>query len=150
MGQNYSARGVAILLWMWDVCYVPLIIISVVANFVIGLILGQKESGRRSALVVGIVFNLGLLGYYKYANFFLTSVGELTGLSLTVGSIILSLGISFFTFQQIAYLVETSRDGHCERNIINYSYSLFVMFFPHLIARPITHPREMVPQFEIS
>ena len=79
---------------------------------------------------------------------FLTSVGELTRLSLTVGSIILSLGISFFTFQQIAYLVETSRDGHCERNIINYS--LFVMFFPHLIARPITHPREMVPQFEIS
>ena len=132
----------------WDVRYVPLIIISVLVNFIIGLVLGQKESARRFVLVVGIVFNLGLLGYYKYANFFLTNVSELTGLSLTIGSIVLPLGISFFTFQQIAYLVETSRDGHCERNIINYS--LFVMFFPHLIAGPITHPREMLPQFEIA
>ena len=132
----------------WDVRYVPLIIISVLLNFIIGLVLGQKECARRFVLIVGIVFNLGLLGYYKYANFFLNNVSELTGLSLTIGSIVLPLGISFFTFQQIAYLVETSRDGHCERNIINYS--LFVMFFPHLIAGPITHPREMLPQFEIA
>jgi alginate O-acetyltransferase complex protein AlgI len=132
----------------WDVRYVPLVVTSVLVNFAIGLVLGQKASARRSALIVGIIFNLGLLGYYKYANFFLANLGELTGFSLTIGSIILPLGISFFTFQQVAYLVETSRDGHCERNIINYG--LFVIFFPHLIAGPITHPREMLPQFEVA
>jgi D-alanyl-lipoteichoic acid acyltransferase DltB (MBOAT superfamily) len=132
----------------WDVRYLPLIIISVLVNFVIGLILGQKINLRQSILIVGIIFNLGLLGYYKYANFFLTNLTELTGLSLTVRSIILPLGISFFTFQQIAYIVETSRDGGCERNIVNYG--LFVIFFPHLIAGPITNPREMLPQFKIA
>jgi alginate O-acetyltransferase complex protein AlgI len=132
----------------WDVRYVPLVIISVAANFAIGLLLGAKGAARAPVLALGIIFNLGLLGYYKYANFFLTNVGDITGLSLTVGAIVLPLGISFFTFQQIAYLVETARDGRCERNFINYS--LFVIFFPHLIAGPITHPREMLPQFDLA
>jgi alginate O-acetyltransferase complex protein AlgI len=131
----------------WDVRYVPLIIISVVMNFGAGLLMKSRELAR-PVLILGIIFNLCLLGYYKYANFFLGNFGELTGISLTVGSIVLPLGISFFTFQQIAYLVETSRDGRYEQNIVNYS--LFVMFFPHLIAGPITHPREMLPQFDIA
>lgn len=132
----------------WDVRYVPLVVTSVLVNFGIGLLLGRKQRAPRLVLIIGIIFNLGLLGYYKYANFFLINFDKLTGLPLTISSIVLPLGISFFTFQQIAYLVETSRDGQCERNIVNYG--LFVIFFPHLIAGPITHPREMLPQFEIA
>jgi len=132
----------------WDVRYVPLVVTSVLVNFAVGLLLGRKRSARRLVLIIGVIFNLGLLGYFKYANFFLANFDQLTGLSLTISSIVLPLGISFFTFQQIAYLVETSRDGRCERNII--SYSLFVVFFPHLIAGPITHPREMLPQFDVA
>jgi alginate O-acetyltransferase complex protein AlgI len=132
----------------WDIRYVRLVVISVLMNFSVGLLLGRDKRARRAVLIIGIVFNLALLGYYKYSNFFLASVGDLFGSSFTIGAIVLPLGISFFTFQQIAYLVETSRDGLCERNIVNYS--LFVMFFPHLIAGPITHPREMLPQFDIA
>jgi alginate O-acetyltransferase complex protein AlgI len=120
----------------WDIRYVPLVAISVLANFATGLLMERRELAR-PALIIGIVVNICLLGYYKYANFFLANLGELTGIPLTIGSIVLPLGISFFTFQQIGYLVETSRDGRAERNFLNYS--LFAIFFPHLIAGPITH-----------
>jgi D-alanyl-lipoteichoic acid acyltransferase DltB (MBOAT superfamily) len=129
----------------WDVSYVPLIVVSILVNFALGLVMGGSPGMRRPALIAGLVFNLGLLGYYKYANFFLANVGALTGVSYTIGAIILPIGISFFTFQQIVYLVDAARDGRCEQSIVNYS--LFVLFFPHLIAGPITHPREMLPQF---
>jgi alginate O-acetyltransferase complex protein AlgI len=130
----------------WDINYVPLIVFSVAINFTLGLLMGRGEKLRRPALLAGIMFNLALLGYYKYTNFFLASLGAATGISVPIISIILPIGISFFTFQQIAYIVDTSRDGRCEWSIVNYT--LFVLFFPHLIAGPITHPREMLPQFD--
>jgi D-alanyl-lipoteichoic acid acyltransferase DltB (MBOAT superfamily) len=132
----------------WDVRYVPLIVVSVAVNFAIGRLTGRNEVARRPALIAGIVFNLGLLGYFKYANFFVTNFADLAGASFTIGAVALPLGISFFTFQQIVYLVDAARDGRCERSIVNYI--LFVLFFPHLIAGPITHPREMLPQFDVA
>jgi alginate O-acetyltransferase complex protein AlgI len=130
----------------WDVRYVPLILFSIATNFAAGRLMGGRAAARRPALIAGIVFNLGLLGYYKYANFFLANLADLTGISFTIGAVVLPIGISFFTFQQIVYLVDAAREGQCERSVVNYT--LFVLFFPHLIAGPITHPREMLPQFE--
>jgi D-alanyl-lipoteichoic acid acyltransferase DltB (MBOAT superfamily) len=86
-----------------------------------------------------------LLGYYKYANFFLKSVDSLTGFNFSLGDIILPLGISFFTFTQIAYLVDTWQGKVKEYNFIHYL--LFVTYFPHLIAGPVLHHGEMMPQF---
>ncbi|MDC1206875.1 MBOAT family protein, partial [Akkermansiaceae bacterium] len=96
-------------------------------------------------LSVGVIFNLGLLGYFKYAGFMAEVVESLSGFELTMGDIVLPLAISFFTFQQIAFLVDVHRGVQTNRSF--RSYLLFVTFFPQLIAGPIVHHREMMPQF---
>ena len=94
----------------------------------------------------GVALNLALLCYFKYTNFIFDSLNTLTGAPLPFFNIVLPLGISFFTFQQIAYLVDVMRGARVERDIV--SYTLFVSFFPHLIAGPLVHHAEMIPQFK--
>jgi len=96
-------------------------------------------------LVLGIVFNLGLLGYYKYADFFIANVNAVLGSHVGLLHVALPLGISFFTFTQIAYLVDAWKGKAAEYSATNYL--LFVTFFPHLLAGPIIHHKEMMPQF---
>jgi D-alanyl-lipoteichoic acid acyltransferase DltB (MBOAT superfamily) len=139
----------------WKPGYLLLLTVSIMVNFALGTMLHQsgrklrsprrQELGRRSILVVGILFNLGLLGYYKYADFFLSNVNRLFNSSLPLPNLLLPLAISFFTFQQIAYLFDCSRDNAKEYDFL--SYCLFVAFFPQLIAGPIVHHQEMMPQF---
>jgi D-alanyl-lipoteichoic acid acyltransferase DltB (MBOAT superfamily) len=93
-----------------------------------------------------VALNLALLCYFKYTNFIFDSINTLTGAPLPFVNIVLPLGISFFTFQQIAYLVDVMRGAKVERDIV--SYTLFVSFFPHLIAGPLVHHAEMIPQFK--
>lgn len=133
----------------WNIRYLPLILASILFNFVIGSSLSRhypgRESYRKALLVLGIAGNVGLLGYYKYADFFITNVNNFTGAGLGLFHLALPLGISFFTFTQIAYLVDSHRGKASEYGIMNYA--LFVTFFPHLIAGPIIHHNEMMPQF---
>jgi alginate O-acetyltransferase complex protein AlgI len=96
-------------------------------------------------LIFGVTANLGLLGYYKYANFFIESFNMLVGAEQVLHTVILPLAISFFTFQQIAYLADVYRGETREPNFLHYC--LFVVFFPQLIAGPIVHHKEMLPQF---
>ena len=105
---------------------------------------GAGATGK-AALVVGIVFNLGLLGYFKYANFFVDNLNALSGDDWKLAPILLPLAISFFTFQQIAYLVDVHQKKAQEVDLLRYA--LFVTFFPQLIAGPIVHHSEMMPQF---
>ena len=113
-------------------------------NYSFGLILSGKH---RSRLVLGlsVTLNLLLLGYYKYTDFFIANINELAGLDWQLHNIILPLGISFFTFTQIAYLVDVYRGEVREYRIADYF--LFVTYFPHLIAGPNIHHKEMMPQF---
>src|SRR4030095_9488355 len=97
-------------------------------------------------LLVAIIANLALLGYYKYAIFCASSAQKLIGQSSPLPEIALPLGISFFTFTQIAFLVDAHRGLAREYNFTHYA--LFVTYFPHLIAGPILHHREMMPQFD--
>jgi D-alanyl-lipoteichoic acid acyltransferase DltB (MBOAT superfamily) len=133
----------------WNPAYLLLIALSILFNFGLGRwMTARMRAGResRSLLVLGIAGNLLLLGYYKYAGFFIGTIDGLTGWGLTVPHIVLPLGISFFTFTQIAYLVDVR-----EKDLGDYSlshYALFVTFFPHLLAGPIIHHKEMMPQFE--
>lgn len=132
----------------WNPVYILLIIASIGFNYFVGYRLSSVsgEVGfRRKILFVGIICNLGLLGYFKYANFFMDGVNKALGLSVQIDAVVLPLAISFFTFQQIAYLVDSYRDVTQERNFINYC--LFVTFFPQLIAGPIVHHKKMMPQF---
>ncbi len=132
----------------WSPAYVSLLVASILFNYSIGMALSREhmpglEKRKKRILILGIAVNLSLLAYYKYANFFLTSTGYAG--SSWVGKIILPLGISFFTFTQIAFLVDASRGEVRERDFIHYG--LFVTYFPHLIAGPILHHKEIMPQF---
>jgi D-alanyl-lipoteichoic acid acyltransferase DltB (MBOAT superfamily) len=127
----------------WNPVYVGLLLTSIVGNYAFGQQLAQTQ--KRSVLALAIVANLVLLGYFKYANFFLESVNSLAGTHGSLGAIILPLGISFFTFTQIAFLVDTYQGKVKEQNFIHYV--LFVTYFPHLIAGPVLHHKEMMPQF---
>jgi alginate O-acetyltransferase complex protein AlgI len=133
----------------WKPLNLPLIIISMLVNYGFGYVLGnrvQQKTTKKGILILGIIFNLGLIGYFKYANFFVDNVNYLTGTEITLPPIILPLGISFFTFQQVAYLVDAYQGETREYSFTKYI--LFVTFFPQLIAGPIVHHKEVLPQFE--
>jgi alginate O-acetyltransferase complex protein AlgI len=127
----------------WNPPYVVLLLASVAVNFGLGRAISQRRS--RPLLVVGIGFNLALIGFFKYANFFVDNVNAGLGTGFSPGTIILPLAISFFTFQQIAYLVDAYQQKTHEYRLLHYC--LFVTFFPQLIAGPIVHHGEMMPQF---
>ncbi len=135
----------------WNVKYLALISCSILVNFGVGSVLGksgreQKAQGsRRPILLFGVLFNVLLLCYYKYTDFFIANLNALAGWNLALQKIVLPLGISFFTFTQIAYLVDAYKGTAREYDFLNYS--LFVTFFPHLLAGPIIHHKEMMPQF---
>ena len=130
----------------WEPRYLLLILLSIAINYTLGswLIPGTGR-WRKTFLVLGIAINLSLLGYFKYANFFVSNVNALTGADWHLEQIILPLAISFFTFQQISYLVDSFQGNTREYNFLHYC--LFVCFFPQLIAGPIVHHKEMLPQF---
>ncbi len=134
----------------WDISYVPLLLISIAANYQIGKQISgaiEQQAARRAKtwLILGLAFDLGLLAHYKYTNFFLDNWIALTGSNLSLPNIILPLGISFFTFTQIAYLADCHKGIVKERNPVHYL--LFITYFPHLIAGPILHHKQMMPQF---
>ena len=129
----------------WRPIYLLLLVASIAVNFGLGLRM-EDPLRRRTIGAFGVALNLGVLCYFKYTNFIFDSLNTLSGVPLPFFNIILPLGISFFTFQQIAYLVDVMRGAKVERDIV--SYTLFVSFFPHLIAGPLVHHAEMIPQFK--
>jgi D-alanyl-lipoteichoic acid acyltransferase DltB (MBOAT superfamily) len=134
----------------WDPAYLPLILVSILVNYITGSALVKHKLhsrlGPKTILVMGITFNLLLLGYFKYMDFFITNINLALATHWPLLKIILPLGISFFTFTQIAYLVDAYHSAAKEYKLVNYA--LFVTFFPHLLAGPILHHKEMMPQFE--
>ena len=131
----------------WNINYLPLILISMIFNYTIGSSLAKNSVGiyRKKILIFGIMVNLLLLGYFKYADFLIENINLLTDSRITLLDLALPLAISFFTFQQISYLVDSYRQETNEYDFLNYA--LFVTFFPQLIAGPIVHHKEMMPQF---
>lgn len=137
-----SVASVFFYAW-WNVAYLPLLVVSIGVNFAIGRLLARHRS--RPLLIAGIALNVAALGYFKYAGFLVATIDAAAGLGLPIPHIALPLAISFYTFQQIAYLCD-SYDGLAdEASFVNYC--AFITFFPHLIAGPITHHKEMMPQF---
>tara|TARA_B110000438_G_scaffold303772_1_gene367234 strand:+ start:1566 stop:3047 length:1482 start_codon:yes stop_codon:yes gene_type:complete len=128
----------------WNPLYLGLILVSIIFNYVIGSSLERKPS--KFILVSGITTNLLLLAYFKYANFFVNNLNILINGDIHLEKIILPLAISFFTFQQITYLIDSYRGLTKGYNFLHYC--LFVTFFPQLIAGPIVHHAEMMPQFK--
>jgi D-alanyl-lipoteichoic acid acyltransferase DltB (MBOAT superfamily) len=133
----------------WNILYLPLILSSILVNYVIGSLLSSNNDNnkfsKKSFLFFGIVFNLLLLGYFKYSDFLIENINTVFNANLSLLYLTLPLAISFFTFQQIAYLVDSYRNKTKEHDFLNYI--VFVTFFPQLIAGPIVHHKEMMPQF---
>jgi D-alanyl-lipoteichoic acid acyltransferase DltB (MBOAT superfamily) len=131
--------------WKWSNLF--LLIGSLLFNYTIGTWLGKLPQGHRARvlLVIGLTGNLLFLGYFKYANFFIDNANSLFGLGWGFSHVVLPLGISFITFQKIAYLVDSYQG--LTRGYGFRDFCLFVSFFPQLIAGPIVHHSELMPQF---
>jgi alginate O-acetyltransferase complex protein AlgI len=133
----------------WNPAYLPLMLLSIGVNYFLGRAIEQLKPATRSAKIglgLGITFNLGLLGYYKYADFVATSVRQLFSIPGEHFEIILPLAISFYSFTQIAYLIDAYRGETKGYQYDFFSYTLFISFFPHLIAGPIVRYHELLPQ----
>lgn len=129
--------------------YLILITVSILVNYYIGQKLSDDKYNviqRKMFLIMGIVFNLGGLGYFKYYDFFVSNINIVLGINLPLLHILLPLGISFFTFQQLSFVIDSYKRYHLSYDFLDYC--LFVTFFPQLIAGPIVLPTEMLPQFE--
>ncbi len=127
----------------WDVRFVPLLVGQVTATWLLAVV--HERTGHRAPLVAGIVINLASLGTFKYLDFLLSSLEATTHISFARANIVLPIGISFFSFQLISYLVDRMRG---QAPVYPFRpFALFVMFFPHLIAGPIVRHNELVPQF---
>ena len=126
----------------WDVSRLPLLLGTVCFNHLLAVIIGIRPALRSLCLSAGVVVNVGLLAYFKYRGFVLGEVLGFPGMTSAADS--LPLGISFFTFQQLAWLFDAARPG-AEKTSLSI-YALFVTFFPQLIAGPIVHHNELVPQ----
>lgn len=141
--------------WMPEFTF--LLLGSIVWNFRVGVNIGKLDpisgtsGNRRRArywLILGVSIDLAVLAYFKYAGFFIANVNALLGLDWSLGNIVLPIGISFFTFTQIAFLADSYLKGTKEYKFIHYG--LFVTYFPHLIAGPVLHHTQMMPQFKES
>lgn len=131
----------------WNPIYLLVILASMLVNFKVGKALNKTftPGKRRFILYAGVIFNLSLLIFFKYTDFIIANYNLISADSLPLLNIVLPLGISFFTFQQIAYVVDSYKGLTGEYNFFNFG--LFVTFFPQLIAGPIVHHSEMMPQF---
>lgn len=131
----------------WNPANLALILTSVVVNYTLGILLNRKGFTplvRKVLLFAGISANLLAIAYYKYAAFLVVNFNSLLGQDFQVPDIVLPIAISFFTFQQIAYLIDAYKVGAEERNFANYIF--FITFFPQLIAGPIVHHSDVLPQ----
>jgi alginate O-acetyltransferase complex protein AlgI len=132
----------------WEPRYLLLLLGSAGVNYCLSRLLGRVQGTplARTLLITGVLFNLGLLAFYKYAAFIVSNVAAALSLPLAAPDILLPLAISFFTFQQIAYLADINKGQAPEASPLKYL--LFVSFFPQLIAGPIVHHRQLLPQLD--
>jgi len=157
-GLRLFASKTVTLLWLigasltfyavWDPWNLLVLFGSIGFNFTCGTYLAKRARAEKPTgflLTVGIAFNLALIGYFKYAGFFATNVNAALGTDIPVLNLVLPLAISFFTFQEIAYLVDSSRGETYGYRFKDYV--LMVVFFPHLIAGPIVNHRILMRQF---
>ena len=162
VNRNIKAQNIILLIasyffygW-WDYRFLILIALSTGLDYVIGLKLQGEtvKSKRKHLLVISLVFNLGMLGFFKYYNFFIESwidAWELLGVKMHASTmqIILPVGISFYTFQTLSYTIDVYRKKLSPtKNFINFA--TFVAFFPQLVAGPIERATNLLPQFSVK
>ncbi len=148
--SNYLLLASSLVFYAWGEPYlVFLMIASVFVNWAIGLLLSQSQNTvKKLILAIGVLCDLGILGYYKYAGFLAKTINHIVGRDiLPVIEIALPIGISFFTFQAISYIIDVYwGETNASKNLVNVA--LYISFFPQLIAGPIVKYRDINKQIE--
>lgn len=134
---------------LWKPLYLPILLASILVNYALGRTIIRPLGPfagvpKKAVLIAGLIFNIGLLGYFKYTDFMIQNINFISGLSIPLQEVMFPLGISFYTFVQIAFLVDCYRGNIGRTDFIDYS--LFVSFFPKLIQGPIAYHEEMEAQ----
>ena len=125
----------------------PVLVLACVLNYFLGIVIGKSEKNKKSFLILGIVLNFLALGYYKYSNFFIENLNNVLNVNIRYLSIILPLGISFFTFQNVSYLIDVYRgDIEAQKSLVKYG--TYITFFPQLIAGPIVRYKDINEEIE--
>ncbi len=132
----------------WKLSYIGIIIFSILSNFYLGKTIEKAEQWRKPIFLFGVTLNVSLLCYFKYTDFLISTANTLFTANIPLAHIILPIGISFYTFQQIAYLSDIYKGKYTGAGESFIEYGLFVTFFPQLVAGPIVHHDEMMPQFK--
>ena len=152
--KKYAAADyflIGMSLWFYgffNYSYLPIICLSILVNFALSRMIqsdGRSAAGKKALLIFGLLINVGSIFYFKYYDFFIENINLLFRTCFTLKNLLLPLGISFFTFQQISFLVDSFRGETKDYSF--REYALFVVFFPQLIAGPIVLHGEMIPQF---
>ena len=126
----------------------PVLVLACVLNYFLGIVIGKSEKNKKSFLILGIVLNFLALGYYKYSNFFIENLNNVLNVNIRYLSIILPLGISFFTFQNVSYLIDVYRgDIAAQKSVVKYG--TYITFFPQLIAGPIVRYKDINEEIEV-
>ncbi|MEG2993555.1 MAG: MBOAT family O-acyltransferase, partial [Bacilli bacterium] len=128
----------------FDLKFVLIITSSVLINYTVGLLLNRKKTHRKPLLVFDVLFNIGILLYFKYLNFFIENINAIFGFDLVISQLLLPIGISFFCFQQISFVVDVYKNAEIKYPFIEYA--LHVIFFPYIISGPIVRHNEIIPQ----
>ena len=151
IGKSRIALGYLVVMSMWfygynSVEYLIMLIISIVINYTIVAIMNRIEDSKKKKyfLVTGLVVNIGILFYFKYFDFFIENINDVFDVDISLLRLMLPLGISFYTFQQLSYVIDSYR-GECEKYSF-LEYASYVSFFPQLIAGPIVYHDELIPQ----
>lgn len=135
-------------LWFYgyfNTSYLTIIVVSILVNFTLATLMHKKERLKKLLVIIGVVGNIGVLFYYKYMGFFVQNINMIFKQDFEITNILLPLGISFFTFQQLSYIIDSYTGKSPMYNL--REYALFVTFFPQLIAGPIVLHNETIPQF---
>ena len=152
--NNSWRRGVllvfSLMFYAWgEPVYILLMLFSALCNYVFGLLVGNARTpgAKKAMAALSVVVNLGLLGVFKYAGFAVETFNAITGMALPVPAIVLPLGISFYTFQAMTYVIDVYRDN-CKPQRSFPRLLLFITFFPQLVAGPIVRYTDIVDQLE--
>ena len=129
----------------WNINYLPLILLSLLVNYTLSTRIISSKKNKKILLYISLAFNIGLLAYFKYMDFFIENFNFVFDSNISLLHLALPLGISFYTLQQITYAVDSYKGFVKYKNPLDYA--IFVTFFPQLIAGPIVHYKEMMPQF---
>lgn len=146
--RNILLLMASLIFYAWgEPVYIFLMIFSILVNWVAGLMIDRDPSHKKLILLLDIAFNIGLLGYYKYSNFIIDSINNIFHTSLNHREIALPIGISFFTFQILSYIIDLYRGEYkAQKNVIRLA--LYISFFPQLIAGPIVKYRDINEQLQ--